>query len=578
MPLLTPFSRCRKPPATAGLKMNVIYLLGFSLLICSVSFTVVDGEYMSGAIDTKEKWMFLAKFCFFSEKGKLYYHINYLKKISCMKLLVYFSEKSQWPSVYKNSSKNCWDKEAVAVAGKNPVFILTPNYPLFGCQGEGIYMDYVLKMTNGDSFMIRHLSADKHGIFQEDILFLIVFLIIFGISVYFALFLKERMLLHATYQMFLVSIGVEVLSLFFLCVHFGIYAYYGVTNEAVMTIGTLLHVVSYLFLLAMLLLIGKGFTITRARIAPSSTIIICTLMFIYVLLYVWLYIAESRLIDPGNLHVHCTPDYCVTALQIVTALWFSYSSYQTLRHHSEKSPFYFPFLLAFSKWFLAVPTVHLLEEYVIVSYRREKIVNALNHLLQLYAYAVLLFLTRPYKANKRFPYHIDTSRIPFLGTGLGTASGCFRTGLYRNVSITSFMNSDISVSPAESELQQVTDLAKEDVQMQTINDAQRLPTGHTDSRFGFLRNLEKNVTSQNKTQERKGRVRNRNNRNWHETTTLMNRILVATLQNINPSRLNLRPNFNKRNLISLQFLLTAFCRLSVLITANLSQILNRALV
>eukprot|EP00062_Callorhinchus_milii_P016870 gi/632968644/ref/XP_007900639.1/ PREDICTED: transmembrane protein 145 isoform X2 [Callorhinchus milii] len=223
-------------------------------------------KYDSGTVETDEKWVFLTKFCFLATKGQINYHIRYPQEKYNVNLLFYHDEKSQWPSVYKNRSKDCWSKEAVAAIEKNQLFNLTQSFPLSGCQvmeenginytdcqrglgfksarerwwflavsncmGGGIRLDYKITMTNGKTLWRRHFSANQIGIFEVNMLSIILFIILFGISIYFARQLKKRSLLHSSYQMLMVSMGTEVLGRFFLCVHFGIYGCNGVGCES----------------------------------------------------------------------------------------------------------------------------------------------------------------------------------------------------------------------------------------------------------------------------------------------------------------------------------------------------------
>uniref|UniRef100_A0A4W3I558 Uncharacterized protein n=1 Tax=Callorhinchus milii TaxID=7868 RepID=A0A4W3I558_CALMI len=325
-------------------------------------------KYDSGTVETDEKWVFLTKFCFLATKGQINYHIRYPQEKYNVNLLFYHDEKSQWPSVYKNRSKDCWSKEAVAAIEKNQLFNLTQSFPLSGCQvmeenginytdcqrglgfksarerwwflavsncmGGGIRLDYKITMTNGKTLWRRHFSV---------------------------------------YHILCFS-------------------------------GRLLHVISYLLLL----------------------------------------------MDPGKVQTGLESPFgfAVTALQFLTALWFSYSTYHILQQHPEKQPFYSYFFPAFTFWFFVVPFSNILGQFIIVPWKRERIMNTVFLFLKFYAY---VFLVRPFHSNSRFPYHIDTSRIALMRHGLDSQGNFEKLGhhLYRNISVTSFINSD-SAAPSLS--------------------------------------------------------------------------------------------------------------------------------
>ncbi|GCC38704.1 hypothetical protein chiPu_0017220 [Chiloscyllium punctatum] len=348
-------------------------------------------------------------------KGQISYHFRYPKAKHIVNLLFYYDEVTQWPSVYKNSSKDCWSKEAVAANGNSQLLNLTQSFLLSGCQlvetnginytdcqrrlnvhsarerwwflaisnckGGGITMEYTITMSNGKTLWRRHFSANQIG------------------------HLKKRRLLHSSFLMLMASVGAEVLGHFFLSIHLGIYALNGVGCQSVKIIGRLLLVISYLLLVPMLLLISHGFTITR---------------------------------------------------------------------------------------FFAVPISSLFGQFMIVNWKRERIMNTVSLFLKFYVYIVMLFLTRPFQSNLRFPYHIDTSRIALMRYASESQENLEQLGhhIYRNISMTSFIN-DSSTAPNVPNssganiwgLQEDTDFTR------GLLERTQSPI---DSRFGFVKKQETN--------------------------------------------------------------------------------------
>ncbi|GAA6078346.1 transmembrane protein 145, partial [Tachysurus ichikawai] len=216
-------------------------------------------------------WVFLTRFCFLTDFGRLDFKFRYPKSRCCQNILLYFDESSQWPAVYKRPDKNCYQKEAVLRPENNQVINLTTRYTWSGCVAEeddgeeilscvggrsfrsvrerwwyivlskcgggGLQLEYEMKLTNGQSFWKQHFSADEFGILETDITFLVIFASVFSLSCYFAYNLKGRQLLHTTYKMFMTAAGVEVLSLLFLCIFWGLYARDGVGNGCLKILG-----------------------------------------------------------------------------------------------------------------------------------------------------------------------------------------------------------------------------------------------------------------------------------------------------------------------------------------------------
>ncbi|CAG6014887.1 unnamed protein product [Menidia menidia] len=375
----------------------------------------------------RSDWVFLTRFCFLTDFGRLDFRFRYPKSRCCQNILLYFDDSSQWPAVYKRPEKNCYQKEAVLRPENNQVINLTTRYTWSGCVvegdgneevlscvggrsfrsvrerwwyialskcgGEGLHLEYEMKLTNGQSFWTQHFSADEFGILETDITFLVIFSLVFLLSCYFAL-----------------------LSLLFHCVYWGLYARDGVGNGSLKILGKLLFSVSFLVFLLMLILLGKGFTVTRARISHSGSVKLSIYMTVYTITYVILFIYEAEFFDPGEvLYAYDSPaGYGLMALQLVAYVWFCYAVLVSLKHYPEKQPFYVPFFTTYTLWFFAVPVMALIANFGIPRWAREKIVNGIQLGIHLYAHIVFLIITRPSAANKNFPYHVRTSQIGIL--------------------------------------------------------------------------------------------------------------------------------------------------------------------
>uniref|UniRef100_A0A8C5A9A4 Transmembrane protein 145 n=1 Tax=Gadus morhua TaxID=8049 RepID=A0A8C5A9A4_GADMO len=403
-------------------------------------------------------WVFLTRFCFLTTEGRLDFRFRYSKSRCCQNILLYFDDSSQWPAVYKKPDKNCYQKEEVLRPENNQVINLTTRYTWSGCVedgdeevlscvggrsfrsvrerwwyialskcgGEGLQLEYEMKLTNGQSFWTKHFSADEFGILETDITFLVIFSLVFLLSCYFAYNLKGRQLFHTTYKMFMTAAGVEVLSLVFHCIYWDLYAHDGIGNGSLKLMGKLLFSVSFLVFLLMLILLGKGFTVTRARISPSGSVKLSIYMTVYTITYIILFIYEAEFFDPGEvLYAYDSPaGYGLMGLQLLAYVWFCYAVLVSLKHYPEKQPFYIPFFTTYTLWFFAVPVMALIANFGISRWAREKIVNGIQLGIHLYAHIVFLVITRPSAANKNFPYHVRTSQIGILlSSPVGEATG-----------------------------------------------------------------------------------------------------------------------------------------------------------
>ncbi|MBZ3875850.1 Transmembrane protein 145 [Sciurus carolinensis] len=385
-------------------------------------------KYVRGNLSSKEDWVFLTRFCFLSDYGRLDFRFRY--------------------------PEDCLAKESVIRPENNQVINLTTQYAWSGCQvvseegtrylscssgrsfrsvrerwwyialskcgGDGLQLEYEMVLTNGKSFWTRHFSADEFGILETDVTFLLIFILIFFLSCYFGF-----------------------LSLLFFCIYWGQYATDGIGNESVKILAKLLFSSSFLIFLLMLILLGKGFTVTRGRISHSGSVKLSVYMTLYTLTHVVLLIYEAEFFDPGQvLYTYESPaGYGLIGLQVAAYVWFCYAVLISLRHFPEKQPFYVPFFAAYTLWFFAVPVMALIANFGIPKWAREKIVNGIQLGIHLYAHGVFLIMTRPSAANKNFPYHVRTSQIASAGApgtgGSQSTDKAFPQHVYGNVTFIS---------------------------------------------------------------------------------------------------------------------------------------------
>ncbi|XP_064237335.1 transmembrane protein 145 isoform X3 [Aotus nancymaae] len=517
-----------EPPRAPALRRLLPPLL---LLLLSLP-SRARAKYVRGNLSSKEDWVFLTRFCFLSDYGRLDFRFRYPEAKCCQNILLYFDDPSQWPAVYKSGDKDCLAKESVIRPENNQVINLTTQYAWSGCQvvseegtrylscssgrsfrsvrerwwyialskcgGDGLQLEYEMVLTNGKSFWTRHFSADEFGILETDVTFLLIFILIFFLSCYFGYLLKGRQLLHTTYKMFMAAAGVEVLSLLFFCIYWGQYATDGIGNESVKILAKLLFSSSFLIFLLMLILLGKGFTVTRGRISHAGSVKLSVYMTLYTLTHVVLLIYEAEFFDPGQvLYTYESPaGYGLIGLQVAAYVWFCYAVLISLRHFPEKQPFYVPFFAAYTLWIgrarWLTPVIPALWEAEASGSRGQEIETILANMVlcsschgpdcqfrhpqvgpgedcqwhpagdslirpwRVPVYGDSLgpdsashtcswpwtqIMTRPSAANKNFPYHVRTSQIASAGVpgpgGSQSADKAFPQHVYGNVTFIS---------------------------------------------------------------------------------------------------------------------------------------------
>jgi len=405
---------------------------------------------IDGTIATKKDWNFVARFCFKQSTentfGSINFRFEYPKKYCCsnpVRAILYYD--TQWKDVYPQETKSCTDKVAVTIPDNNQVLKLEPSstckyetingnemvvctgnrkfissrarwwYVVFSQCGasHGLTVKYRMEMTNGDTFWKKHFSADEQLILEPNIGFLVIMVQMFVMSLILASVLVSRQLYHYTYKLFMLSLIFENFSLMFDVIYYVKYGQSGFPSRGYKVVHQGCHSLADMIMVLLLILLAKGWTVTRGRISSQGQVKLAVFFTLYTVAYIALYIYEAEAFDPGKvLYLYESPagiGLCI--LRFVAWMWFCYGTFFTLKHYPGKASFYYPFWFFYTVWFLCGPIFVIIATYVLAPWVRAKVMNGIDRSVYFVSYAFFMFLTRPTAANKNFPYHVRTSQI-----------------------------------------------------------------------------------------------------------------------------------------------------------------------
>ncbi|KAJ4444911.1 hypothetical protein ANN_06710, partial [Periplaneta americana] len=397
-------------------------------------------------------WAFVARFCFLSEEGQFEYMIEYEAEYAVQNLLLYYDSANQWPAVYK-TQKTCLQKESVLNVTLHQVVNLTVETRLSsGCifrndsqtkralitchsvrrfrsarerwwflaisncnATKGLNVWYRFLMTNGPpgDYWHEHFSADEFYILPNLLASCVAYLLMILAIIMCTVELKSRQLFHTTYKLFVVSVLLQETGNIFQTAAYIKYALDGVGFPRTKTFGRLCESASETIFLLLLLLLGKGFTVTRGRLRLASSIKLTIFMCLYIVTYTVLFVYERHFFDPGEvLYLYeSPPGYGLIFLRVIAWWMFVYSTIFTLKHYPEKARFYYPFNIMGTLWFMAGPAFILAANSLIDKWVRESVVCGVLHSIALVGHILFLCLTLPSRANKVFPFHVRTTQI-----------------------------------------------------------------------------------------------------------------------------------------------------------------------
>ncbi|XP_073255470.1 transmembrane protein 145-like [Porites lutea] len=420
----------------------------FYLLQLCITLLYVKGvcpKIVEGTLNTKEDWSFLSRFCYKDSIGRLRYHFEYPLAYATQNIFLYFD--TQWPNVYPKPGMKCIDREDKVYRGNNQVINLTTNYIWSGCiekevvgrkylvcdgdrrfksdrerwwyiavsnceTTKGLLLEYTLEMTNGDGWG-KHFSADERYILIMDAVFFGAFMLMWLLSVYVANLLSARRLFHFSYKLFMASISFEVISLIFYMIYYDMFRRSGTETYGWKVAGRGSHFISHVVFLVMLILMAKGWTVTRGRISSSGQIKLSVFGTVYAVCFAILFFYEASVFDPGQvLYIYeSAAGIGICVLRVIAWLWFCYGTFFTLKHFPNKCGFYYPFWFFYTGWFLAGPIVVVIATFKIPKWERAQVVNGIDWTISFLAHFAFLVITRPSAANSNFPFHLRTNQI-----------------------------------------------------------------------------------------------------------------------------------------------------------------------
>nr|QVK45728.1 G protein-coupled receptor [Proales similis] len=402
-----------------------------------------------------EDWVLLGKFCFISSESFFRFEVSYPKEYAVPNLLLYYD--NQWGNVYPRPERSCRDKvnelfpvqilplQPFLAPESNQSFVCQESESRFECEesrgfissrprwwfivmsrcqprtstqsNQGIKIKYFFNLTNGDYIFRHHFSADEFGILETSIAMTIWYFLMLLFCAVYAKILIKRTLFHITFRLFIASVGFQFLHFLFYMSEYAQFAYSGIFTPGMIVTARLFDAIAQFIFLIMLILLAKGYTVTRSKLRKITAIKLLIFSIIYAVAYIVAFIYSEVLYDPGKVNYYLNSPGGIAIICIKFFLgwpWFCYAIVFTLKNFPEKRKFYVILLIYFTIWFWLNPLLSILSIFVIADHVRQFYAFLIQSLLVVFAHSYFLILTRPTKGNKSFPYHAKTSQIGFL--------------------------------------------------------------------------------------------------------------------------------------------------------------------
>lgn len=382
-------------------------------LLCLLACGVVEGKVSKGSLKAGD-FHFLTKFCYGYGMGQLTYNFDTKANVS---MAFYDDEGGNWTDVYKHSHLSCAEKLAKS---RPPVLITSvegaggvrfedlrrPHFwymALIACNSS-IDVEYEVVMTQeSNSSWVKQFSYDEQGLEALYLFYFITFLLFTVVHGYTIWVFMQTSSYHTIVRLLTFSIALEGVSVFCLFVHYAVYAHDGVGAPGLKGIGDLMDIAAQIVFMLLVILIAKGWCITKTTIDEPKLVLIGlgVVIITYLAMFIWVNVG----LDPAStLYVYQTaPGIVILVVRSLIMLFFAYCIRTTFleENNPAKRKFFFAFGISYIVWFISLPFVAAiaagLDPWV-----RQKVVMSLYVTFNFIFLSLLGFLLWPSRAHEYF--------------------------------------------------------------------------------------------------------------------------------------------------------------------------------
>lgn len=412
------------------------YSLAIFLFLLNAFQALGLEHFISGKINSREKWEPMVYYSFLDDIGTLSYKMKYTVKNQCCPVLAYYNEQS-WKKAQEEENAYCQSKIILAdgvipfqnVSGSNDISNFTTEcsednyFNIRQCSGtlrltstvktrwsfvfsdcnstEGLSMYYEVNFSRG-YFWEENDEGESSNFHSIHLIPFIATLLGFALSIYGACQLHQKKMLHCAYKLFTTSLGSEFAALLFDLVHV-------ISKRIIFPIAAItgaLHSLSELLLQILIVLIAFGWTMTKPRLREDLQIQLRLFFFVYAVIYGLCFFCSTTEFLHFDLELANwlseSIKYIGIGWRLLTCLIFVYGAYTTVKENPQKKKLYLPFVVFFSLWFIT-PSVSLLLSLVL-NFMNLHIFHRLNFFLCVLGYSGIFYIMWPTKVNTHFPF------------------------------------------------------------------------------------------------------------------------------------------------------------------------------
>jgi len=338
--------------------------------------------------------------------------------------VLYLDTENSWNANYNNKSRACMDKRmenfTYSVKEKLTLDLRPHDYVrphiwyvvLLNCPvgtnktSEKLDITYTIHFINQDG---TEVGFDEQGMLALNVFYFIVFFLVgacHGLGVFF---LYRKGVAHPIVLILAATIGLIVLSLFFVMIHWAVYYSDGVGANGCRVFGQLLMGIANVVFAILLISIASGWAITYHDLPRKWTILGIGIGYLACFLILFIIISATGQTAASTQFVYAKGALLGFVIIYILFCWigvwgyFAWCLYRTWREEAQfdKRLFYLVFGIGCTAWFI-LPALFNFISMCIAEWYRPRVVDAFQLTATFVGVVALVLLLWPTRVEKYF--------------------------------------------------------------------------------------------------------------------------------------------------------------------------------
>lgn len=331
---------------------------------------------------------------------------DYLRKVPCPKGGLCLDEDTAWNVVKGNQftyviqdlkQPSFWYISFVA-CHLNDKCEWTSN------EGHGHQeFDYDIWLVNGNpnttfSSLSYQFSFDRQNTLELYLLFWFCYMVLVPLQLH-----AVRIQKHPVTKLFTASLLLDFVALCFILIHTLKFCLDGIGYPKLSMAGDIFDILSRTSFMLLLLLLAKGWAVTRMELTWKPLVFAIWLCYgvVHILLYVW-NLTEVDIIEDID-EYQTWPGWLIIVFRWLIMIWFLYELRTTMlyEHNTQKLNFLLHFGASSLVWFIYLPILALIALHVSALWRF-KLLLGITYSADCFAYCVMAHLLWPTRSEQYF--------------------------------------------------------------------------------------------------------------------------------------------------------------------------------